>query len=1757
MTIKLILFLLSSSAFLLLAQGSGGASKIVSPVRGLVPYGSYNLGDTETIDEATGALQLRIPLAALPAGRAGHSAGIDLTYSSRIFDTFYSPSPGGPGTYEQFATQRSADGGWRYAYGVEIRLEQRSVVDSSNCSSNEELRRKFKVVAVFPDGSKHELRYSQVGNENQNDQTNSLVDGWYDFRPDGFREHPCTGDRSAISSATQFTWFTIDGTYVRLTFDRDDGLNWENNRWALSMPDGSKITGGNENQKIWDRNGNFIEIQNGLENGLPTTKLVQTISGTTPLVREVKIERNFSATPMVDKIYFRSPGGALQYHTIEKRQVQAQPKPYYCSDSATHIECYLSANITQGTFDPSRPDLYQYAYEVTRVLLANGQSYVFEYNSTVAANGWGEVSKMTLPTGGEVHYKYKLDNSPGGSARPPWRKTLLNSLTEKRVAYSRVLPNGTALPIQEITTFDFLRSSTIGIEWSENVITTPEGGVTKHYLQTPNYEPRVSKQAGLIRKTIRSDGSELDRIWIENIPDGLNAAASDQGLFMMNPHIGSELTARPLGSTPLLQLRTNLVEGNGNIIETRESDWFQAALDKSGGSPQYLASAPSPDFERSVLRTFYNQASASEPQNYYNRPDSPAFRQALRQESILNRQNSEVKKTELTYQILAGNPSVLFVTGNVVSRKDYEIPGGRIFTTLYEFDAYGNLTAETNARSVRSETVFGTSCGVESLHPTISKTAVVGGVAQAEVQRVFDCWTGLEVRSTQKGNTAGEEIHTVTRYDSLGREIFSSYGQLPQGEVGGSSSNVYRSIDTEYDDVNRSVIVRSDYDQVGPTRLRRVSVKHFDPMGQLRLSRELENAPDSISDENSGIRTVYLRGYKDNKRIEAASTPHRVSLLPGEPDTRGWIVKVHNSQGQLERDEVYESPDVPAYFVANGSDPASVYAYQYSASSTLRRFDNSALSWVTRTIDPAQVERIEATDGLGRVIAASEKDNLAEASQISVANVYAYDALDNVTNVRTYTHSPCATFPCATLPAATWKSQERTFTHDSLSRLRAASSPESGTATSIYDEVGNLVFQLQAGCSAPTQQGCIYSAMTYDEQNRILTASYSNGISSVGATPAAAWGYDDPVVPYSRGRLTTQFNANSRTNWREFDVLGNTLKSEQVIDGVSYAFEYKRNHRGALKWMKYPSGREVMVASDQRGRDTSISKSGGTGTAAYISNIRYYPSGAMLDWRLGNGLYESHGFNRRGQMNDLRLGTSAQSSDQWRLQNLFGGSLNNGNIISQEITLPGGASVTSSYRYDQRNRLHVAVDAGNPSALGCASAGGTFCQEFAYDVFGNRRVVADRGNGLLLNVPQTFDQASNRISDSGFIYDTRGNLILEGGGDRYLFDAANRIVLMCSGLTASQCSESEPASATGKTAYRYDAEGRRVAKVTSSGRTLYVYDSEGQLAAEYGGAVLPVSTVFITTDHLGSTRVLKDSTGEDLWRADYTPFGTPRTFSSPDPRSAVSAYGPVDLVSQQFAGKLHDVESRLLFSEARYYSAAQGRFVSPDSPFVDQQVAELSSWNLYAYGRSSPLAKTDPSGRTVIVCFTGWGCFPLTDEQYRSSFENNNGVTLPRFRFGQDEFSIDGIKCGGELCGSATYINDEKVGMIPIFHPVQDFREKLAPFNPKNWIKVSVKTSVKAAARTAPTLPPKTIARKGEVSIVHYYRSEDHGPPHVHVIGGGQETRVGQNGFPLDGDPELTAAQKLVVQENLAAIRQAIKKVGKYFNYNESSKGAK
>jgi RHS repeat-associated protein len=204
--------------------------------------------------------------------------------------------------------------------------------------------------------------------------------------------------------------------------------------------------------------------------------------------------------------------------------------------------------------------------------------------------------------------------------------------------------------------------------------------------------------------------------------------------------------------------------------------------------------------------------------------------------------------------------------------------------------------------------------------------------------------------------------------------------------------------------------------------------------------------------------------------------------------------------------------------------------------------------------------------------------------------------------------------------------------------------------------------------------------------------------------------------------------------------------------------------------------------------------------------------------------------------------------------------------------------------------------------------------------------------------------------------------------------------------------------------YYYDGDGKRVMRYINGQRTMFVYDSAGQLAAEYDGTppVFPVcATCYLSSDQLGSTRLVTNQNINVVERHDYLPFGEEIQANQ---AGRTSAWGVNDLITQKFTGKERDSESGLDYFGARYYGSALGRFSSPDDG-SDQHPEDPQSWNLYGYVRNNPLINTDPTGRacsiskdsngnTVITDVDGKGCSQLRDNTVRLDRDELNLLML-------------------------------------------------------------------------------------------------------------------------------------------------------------------
>ncbi len=673
-------------------------------------------------------------------------------------------------------------------------------------------------------------------------------------------------------------------------------------------------------------------------------------------------------------------------------------------------------------------------------------------------------------------------------------------------------------------------------------------------------------------------------------------------------------------------------------------------------------------------------------------------------------------------------------------------------------------------------------------------------------------------------------------------------------------------------------------------------------------------------------------------RVLRSSNPYKVDAADNPVETVYWTTPEYDD---LSRTKKVISPDTDDVQIAYGLST------------------NSVIGSSKTVTDQAGKKRTGITDALGNMVRVIE-----DPEGNALTTDYVFDTLGN-------------------LRRTIQGEQNRYFMYDSLGRVLFAKQPEQDTnaafvATDLitgntnwsvkysYDDNGNIL--------TTTDARNISITGTYDGYNRLLMRDYSD------STPDVNFYYDGTgvggVPVFSKGKTTKISSTVSESRNKSFDQMGRLLASEQRTTAeqlagtqAPYNFSYVYNLSGALIEETYPSGRVVRntLNSDGELLQVQSKKNAAQGFFTYADSFAYNPSGAVTRMQLGNGHWETAEYDpKRLQVTKIGLGLTSADENLFRLEFQYNSDAqtdNNGSLRLQRIVVPAAGgnaafTATQSYFYDSLNRIESAVET--------VSGNQTWKQTFSYDRYGNRRFDA-AGTTTLGTCPQAvcnpaISTSNNRLAPGqNYMYDAAGSVTRDAAGQRFGYDAENH---------QKEFFAASNQTTTPDATYQYDGEGKRVKKVVGNEVTVFVYDASGQLAAEYSTTVTPAAQAtvgYLTTDHLGSPRIITDQYGRVSSRKDFTAFGdeivTPQRVAGPNG----NGYDP-PTVRQDYTGYQKDGESGLEFAQARYYNAGHGRFTSVDPMTGSATIRNPQTLNRYSYVLNSPYKFTDPLGLAPGGC---------------------------------------------------------------------------------------------------------------------------------------------------------------------------------------------
>ena len=736
--------------------------------------------------------------------------------------------------------------------------------------------------------------------------------------------------------------------------------------------------------------------------------------------------------------------------------------------------------------------------------------------------------------------------------------------------------------------------------------------------------------------------------------------------------------------------------------------------------------------------------------------------------------------------------------------------------------------------------------------------------------------------------------------------IITSYGYDLYGRISLIDEAGLRRTRTTYDDEHRSVLVKHDLRTLDDGALQAIS--RTDQLGRVDLVRSSDGAPLTPNGlDGIKVQTAYQTFTGGTRAI--ASSPYRTAGEAGmqwtctQRDVSGRVVSVAQYKQSV------ASPDCQS-----ASNRAGITLTDYHTASGVPR---------TRVTDPAGKSSDHYADALGRLVTVIE-----DPANNAYGTTYEYGVFDNLTRV---------------LQSDGGATQERTFAYTSLGRLKTANNPETGAIQFSYTDAGDL-FTRRDGRNFLTTFG-------YDDLHRIVSKNFSN---DGDVTPDVNYTYQ--TVAPCIGQLQSVVSATATISNSGCDSLGRVIGSTQFIAGPGggfYSFNYTYWLNDSMKTMQYPSGKLMNYDVDNAGRAVKVySEAKIFADLTTASTAPYRADGRLAKLKFGNGLWETRDYQVPGIPTVLSLGTTEGAADRVELQYNYSSTLNNGNLLSHVIR-QGAAAWSQTYDYDALNRLTCATEVTGTAPAGSCSSQNSWRQTYGYDRFGNRWVASSTGFSFddvhEFTTENFIDKSTNRIVGG---YDPAGNLTTYSPRTM-TYDAENRMMTLAS-------------ASDGSSTFTYDGSGRRIKKVTtipSAQTTLYIYDAGGRLAAEYSTTSSPVGTSYLFEDLLGTPRAITAANGSLQECSDYSPFGRLlQTSTRPLACQQIPSH-----VSQQFTGQVRDQETKLDYFGARYFSGAQGRWLSPDWSLAPTTIphADLTdpqTLNLYSYVGNNPLTHRDLDG---------------------------------------------------------------------------------------------------------------------------------------------------------------------------------------------------
>ena len=610
----------------------------------------------------------------------------------------------------------------------------------------------------------------------------------------------------------------------------------------------------------------------------------------------------------------------------------------------------------------------------------------------------------------------------------------------------------------------------------------------------------------------------------------------------------------------------------------------------------------------------------------------------------------------------------------------------------------------------------------------------------------------------------------------------------------------------------------------------------------------------------------------------------------------------------------------------SGSIPKQTFTYNskgqlekvdQALSSTANATTTFGFNGFTRTVtDPDGRKTTAIADDLGRIIKVTDAMN-------NVSN-YVYDALNNLLGI-TATPSGKASY------------QVVTSAYDLRGLMTSVTRPGEGTRNLTYDLNGNLLSEIVPGDNSITK--------VYDALGRVTNTTESK---SGKRTLYSKFYYDAcSGATNVKGRLCKATRDGITNEFPSYDAMGRVLTEKKTIGTMGYATAFSYDIYGRLASITHPDATRI-VYSYVTGTD--LPKTITTGAGQILADVSYTAGDLVGRITYGNGTHVDNAYDPIS----LRLGSKKSFNAAGTLLQGWSYLFSNAGDMKSKTDLKTNAA--GVYTYDALHRITLET-----------TASGATVSNFVYEPYGNLSYKfepnpTDGLQGRTYTYDPTYHHKLQKTvlgSTATYSYDINGNMtsLVSQPSENYSYGVNGLLELSWNPSILAGCYKNS-----------YDAFGARSAKNgpfacnTSSGpsqrnyvspdyeassdnatREVYVTLGGEKIAKIGNGSAI----TWLHHDHLGSTTMTTNSSGQSTDTADYDLFGQLRS-------------GKISATNYLYTGQEYDSENGLYYYKSRYYDPSLGRFASPDS--IIPGIYDSQAFASYNYVGNNPVTYTDPDG---------------------------------------------------------------------------------------------------------------------------------------------------------------------------------------------------